>query len=160
MELINRRGFIKTAAGVTGYLTAVGLPLTALAKKKTVKLTILHSNDIHSHIDKYPDNDPRYPGLGGAARKAAAIKKIREKKSSPKKYFSDEKILTFSENRRNFFEHRKFSAKKSGFSSKIEHFDKIFEKILRNFFSKFPNKKPHEYLTSSSPVPHQFRMLG
>ena len=86
MELINRRGFIKTAAGVTGYLTAVGLPLTALAKKQTVKLTILHSNDIHSHIDKYPDNDPKYPGLGGAARKAAAIKKIRE---------SEEHVLLF-----------------------------------------------------------------
>jgi len=75
---INRRGFIKTAAGVSGYLAAVGLPLEALAKKETVRLTILHSNDIHSHIDKYPDNDPKYPGLGGATRKAAAIKKIRE----------------------------------------------------------------------------------
>ena len=71
---------------MSGYLAAVGLPLTALAKKEKVRLTILHSNDIHSHIDKYPDNDPKYPGLGGAARKAAAIKKIRE---------SEEHVLLF-----------------------------------------------------------------
>ncbi|MBL4752978.1 MAG: metallophosphatase, partial [Flavobacteriales bacterium] len=57
---------------------AVGLPLNAFAKKEIIKLTILHSNDIHSHIDTYPDNDPKYPGLGGAARKAAAINKIRK----------------------------------------------------------------------------------
>ncbi|MBL4578105.1 MAG: metallophosphatase [Flavobacteriales bacterium] len=83
---MDRRGFIKTAVGATAYVTAVGLPLTALAKKEIIKLTILHSNDIHSHIDKYPDNDPRYPSMGGAARKAASIKKIRK---------SEEHVLLF-----------------------------------------------------------------
>lgn len=54
-----------------------GLSEELLAARDLVKLTILHTNDVHSHIDPFPDNDARYPGLGGAARRAALIKKIR-----------------------------------------------------------------------------------
>jgi 5'-nucleotidase len=53
------------------------MPSDLLAKNDLIKLTILHTNDVHSHIDPFPDNDPKYPGLGGAARRAALIKKIR-----------------------------------------------------------------------------------
>lgn len=42
-----------------------------------VKLTILHTNDMHSRIEPFPLNDPKYPGLGGMARRAALIEKIR-----------------------------------------------------------------------------------
>jgi 5'-nucleotidase len=42
-----------------------------------VKLTILHTNDVHSHIDPFPHNDPKYPGMGGVAQRAAIIDKIR-----------------------------------------------------------------------------------
>ena len=75
--IIKRRKFIKSLAGTTAYLGLAGLPLEAFAKKELIQLTILHTNDIHSHIDQFPDNDPRNAGQGGAARKAAAIKKIR-----------------------------------------------------------------------------------
>ncbi|HIA10821.1 MAG TPA: bifunctional metallophosphatase/5'-nucleotidase [Flavobacteriales bacterium] len=74
---MKRRKFIKSLAGTTAYLGLAGLPLEAFSKKDLIQLTILHSNDIHSHIDPFPDNDPRNAGQGGAARKAAAIKKIR-----------------------------------------------------------------------------------
>ena len=77
MTDIKRRNFIKTTIGTAGYLAAVGLPFDVYAKKEKINLTILHSNDIHSKIDVSPENDPRFPGLGGASRKAAAIKKIR-----------------------------------------------------------------------------------
>jgi 5'-nucleotidase len=29
------------------------------------KLTILHTNDVHSHIDPFPADDPRNPNMGG-----------------------------------------------------------------------------------------------
>lgn len=41
------------------------------------KFTILHSNDVHSRIDPFPDDDKKYPGMGGMARKAALISQIR-----------------------------------------------------------------------------------
>jgi 5'-nucleotidase len=72
-----RRDFIKTVL-VGG--TLLGLSNTALGELTSgamVKISILHTNDTHSHIDPFPANDPKYPGLGGFARRAAMVKKIR-----------------------------------------------------------------------------------
>ncbi|MCK9612159.1 MAG: metallophosphatase [Bacteroidales bacterium] len=46
-------------------------------KKKVYKLTILYTNDTHSRIESYPSNDARYANMGGYARRASMIKKIR-----------------------------------------------------------------------------------
>ncbi len=70
----NRRAFIKQSG-----LGAIGLsllPRFLLAKSKDVKLTILHTNDMHSHI--HPFTSGRNKGLGGMAQRAALIKQIRE----------------------------------------------------------------------------------
>ena len=40
-------------------------------------LTILHTNDTHARLDPFPDDDARYAGLGGIARRAALVKRIR-----------------------------------------------------------------------------------
>lgn len=40
------------------------------------RLTILHVNDVHSHIDPMPLNDSRYPGMGGYARRQAYIEQV------------------------------------------------------------------------------------
>jgi 5'-nucleotidase len=73
----NRRDFMRTV-GVSAALLGMGWsPLEALAKHEIIKLTILHTNDVHSHIEPFPDNDPKYAGLGGVARRAALIEKIR-----------------------------------------------------------------------------------
>jgi 5'-nucleotidase len=60
---------------------AIGLgavPLPALAKRDSVvQLTILHTNDVHSRIDPFPMDGSRNQGLGGVARRAALVKKIR-----------------------------------------------------------------------------------
>jgi 5'-nucleotidase len=42
------------------------------------KLTILHTNDVHSHIDPFPADDPRNPNMGGVARRASLIETIRK----------------------------------------------------------------------------------
>lgn len=74
-----RRKFIKQSIfGGAGLVTLGGLPLTALAyKDEFVKLSILHTNDVHSRIEPYPVNDPLYPGMGGASRRATLINKLR-----------------------------------------------------------------------------------
>ncbi len=52
-------------------------PLSAMADGELVKLTILHTNDSHSRIDPFPVSDPKYPGMGGFAKRAALIRKIK-----------------------------------------------------------------------------------
>lgn len=49
------------------------------AKPKRKRLTLLHTNDIHSHIEPFPKTEPRYGGLGGFVRLNALISKIRKK---------------------------------------------------------------------------------
>lgn len=78
----SRRSFLKKFS--SGILIA-GLgefPLDAFAKKELVKITILHTNDVHSRIEPFPDNDPKYPGMGGVAQRAAVINKIRSEEKN------------------------------------------------------------------------------
>ena len=74
---MNRRAFV----GITG-LTGLGaltssFELRPSAQQKGKKLTILHTNDTHSNIDPFPLNHAKYPGMGGVAKRAALIEKIR-----------------------------------------------------------------------------------
>ncbi|MDQ3191714.1 MAG: metallophosphatase [Bacteroidota bacterium] len=79
----SRRKFLKQAAiGSAGFLGLSAIPFEAFAKKEIVKLTILHTNDVHSHIDPFPDNDPKFGGLGGVARRASLVKKIRNEEEN------------------------------------------------------------------------------
>ena len=70
----NRRHFIKQSG-----LGAIGLsliPQISFGNNKDIKLTILHTNDMHSHI--HPFTSGRNKGLGGMAQRAALIKQIRK----------------------------------------------------------------------------------
>ena len=70
----NRRHFIKQSG-----LGAIGLsliPQFSFGNNKDIKLTILHTNDMHSHI--HPFISGRNKGLGGMAQRAALIKQIRK----------------------------------------------------------------------------------
>jgi 5'-nucleotidase len=80
--LINRRTFIKTGAS-TLALAALGTsPLRLLASTETIKLTILHTNDWHSRIEPFPADAGNNANLGGAAVRAALIKKIRQQEKN------------------------------------------------------------------------------
>jgi 5'-nucleotidase len=37
----------------------------------------MHTNDVHSHIEPFPKDHKRYPGMGGVAKRAKLINKIR-----------------------------------------------------------------------------------
>jgi len=74
---MKRRSFIQKA-GTATLISSIGtFPLSAFAKDDLVKLTILHTNDVHSRIEPFPMDGSRNQGLGGAARRASLLKKIR-----------------------------------------------------------------------------------
>jgi 5'-nucleotidase len=74
----SRRDFIRTLLAGGALAGISGTPLYALShKKEYTKITILHTNDTHSHIDPFPANDPKFPGMGGYAKRAAVISDIR-----------------------------------------------------------------------------------
>ncbi len=73
---MERREFIsKSAAGIT--LAGLGPGMFTSCSKSKALITILHTNDVHSHIDPFPASHPRFPNLGGIAKRAALINKIR-----------------------------------------------------------------------------------
>ena len=43
-----------------------------------VSLVVLHTNDTHSRMDPFPMDGGRFEGLGGAARRATLIRRVRE----------------------------------------------------------------------------------
>ncbi len=75
---MKRREFIKNTAATSSLLTIGGLSLSSFdTVEKIKKITILHTNDTHSHIDPLPADDPKNPNQAGAARRAVIIEKIR-----------------------------------------------------------------------------------
>lgn len=74
----NRRKFIKEA-GAALLATSV-LPSADLAAMAdpVQKLTILHTNDVHSRLEPFPMDGSRNQGLGGVSARAALISKIRQ----------------------------------------------------------------------------------
>lgn len=44
----------------------------------TINITILHTNDVHSRIDPFPATDPKFPNMGGFARRASMVRLIRQ----------------------------------------------------------------------------------
>ncbi|MDA0310172.1 MAG: metallophosphoesterase [Bacteroidetes bacterium] len=84
---MNRRRFLRTAGiaslgmGLSGRALAYGKELEESEWMKInglTRLVILHTNDMHSHLEPFSEQDPKYPGQGGMARRAALIQKIRD----------------------------------------------------------------------------------
>lgn len=72
----SRRSFLRSLGLLTA--TAAISPQSAFSKEKGIqKLTVLHTNDVHSRIDPFPEDGSRNAGLAGVARRAALINKIR-----------------------------------------------------------------------------------
>lgn len=74
---MKRRDFIEKTAASTAIL-GLGLSLSSFTAEDVKQITILHTNDVHSHIDPFPSDDPRNPNMGGVARRAALIETIRK----------------------------------------------------------------------------------
>lgn len=82
LQTINRRKFIKAAGFTVASLAFSSSTLEAMAKGDLQQITILHTNDVHSRIEPFPMDGSRNQGLGGVARRAALINKIRKEQKN------------------------------------------------------------------------------
>ena len=74
---MKRRKFLQNTIAAGSLLGLGGLPLTSCQTQSEKRITILHTNDVHSHIDVFPDNHSKYPNIGGVARRASLIERVR-----------------------------------------------------------------------------------
>jgi 5'-nucleotidase len=74
---MDRKQFIRQSSVAALMLSISSLPEELLAHAGTEKLTILHTNDVHSRIDPFPMDGTKLQGLGGCARRAEIINEIR-----------------------------------------------------------------------------------
>lgn len=79
---MKRRSFIQQTAATTAIVTLGSLGLQSFSTSKIKKVTILHTNDVHSHIDPFGPNDGRNANKGGVARRASLIESIRKENSN------------------------------------------------------------------------------
>lgn len=79
---MERRDFIQKTIVGTALLPLGGLTLSSFSIAKTKKITILHTNDTHSHIDPFEVDHPKYSNQGGVARRASIIEKIRNEEEN------------------------------------------------------------------------------
>lgn len=75
---MKRRDFIQKSSAATALLALPSLPLLSFSSPNIKKITILHTNDVHSHIDPFPADDPRNANMGGVSRRATMINTIRK----------------------------------------------------------------------------------
>lgn len=76
-SMSNRRAFIKQSVFVGGALTLGLIPNELFASGELVRLTVMHTNDMHCHIDPFPESNAEYPGRGGMVRLASLVSKCR-----------------------------------------------------------------------------------
>ncbi|HEX7903366.1 MAG TPA: metallophosphatase [Chitinophagaceae bacterium] len=75
--MLNRKNFIRQAALSAGAVIAGPSLAEATEYFTPLKLTILHTNDVHSRLEPFPMDGGRNQGLGGVAARAELIQQIR-----------------------------------------------------------------------------------
>tara|TARA_R110000868_G_scaffold4211_15_gene26806 strand:+ start:43993 stop:44901 length:909 start_codon:yes stop_codon:yes gene_type:complete len=79
---MNRRKFISNTTATSAFVGLGGLSLNSCLLKTKKKITVLHTNDVHSHIDPFPTSHSEFPNLGGLARRATLVDQIRKENPS------------------------------------------------------------------------------
>lgn len=74
---MKRRSFIKQLSGASALAVFGGFTLPSFIAQQKRHITILHTNDTHSHIEPFKANDSKNPNRGGVARRATLIEQIR-----------------------------------------------------------------------------------
>ena len=75
---MNRRYFLDKIKSTT--IIGLSFPILGFYDESFIrkKITILHTNDVHSHIDSFPSDDPLNPNGGGVIARANIINKIKK----------------------------------------------------------------------------------
>lgn len=75
---MERRIFIQNSIVIgTGLAISPNLLSATKTPKQLEKITILHTNDTHSHIETFSHDHAKYPNQGGVARRMTLINEIR-----------------------------------------------------------------------------------
>lgn len=80
---MNRRKFIKQSVAASALTAVGGLTLQSFNSKTQKRITILHTNDTHSHIEPFEASHYRYANKGGVSRRAALVEAVRKKIRTP-----------------------------------------------------------------------------
>mgnify|MGYP001547914875 CR=1 FL=1 len=75
---MKRRDFLQQTVASTALIGLGGLTLSSFNSTTQKKITILHTNDVHSHIDPFGPDDGRNANKGGVARRASLVESIRK----------------------------------------------------------------------------------
>ncbi|MCA5005746.1 bifunctional metallophosphatase/5'-nucleotidase [Sphingobacterium bovistauri] len=83
LKTLNRRSFLRNLSILGTALAYSQLPQLAQAQSiKDIKITILHTNDVHSRVEPFPMDGSRLQGLGGVARRSTLINQIRKEEKN------------------------------------------------------------------------------
>lgn len=75
---MKRRQFLKSTAAAGALAGTSGLGFLSFSTKQDLKhITILHTNDVHSHIEPFGPDHAQYAGMGGVAKRYSLIQQIR-----------------------------------------------------------------------------------
>ncbi len=76
---MKRRDFLQQTVASSALIGLGGLTLSSFSSSSVQKkITILHTNDVHSHIDPFGPDDGRNANKGGVARRASLVENIRK----------------------------------------------------------------------------------
>ena len=75
---MKRRRFIKNSI-YGSFGGSLILNSLSCERKNFKKITILHTNDVHSHIEPFPKDHSKFPNMGGFERRSTLINNIRLK---------------------------------------------------------------------------------
>lgn len=75
--MLNRRSFLKKTGIGAGLALAGGFPFESMAGPRGTRLTILHTNDVHSRLEPFGDDGGKFAGQGGVVARLALINSIR-----------------------------------------------------------------------------------
>ena len=74
----NRRTFLQQSVLGSGSIALGLFPQELFASGELVKLTVMHTNDVHCHIDPFSDDHAEYPDKGGMVRIASLVNQCRK----------------------------------------------------------------------------------
>lgn len=75
---MDRRKFIQQTSAAASLTAIGGLTLPSFTTKKLKHVTILHTNDTHSHVEPFEASHHRHANKGGVARRATLVENVRK----------------------------------------------------------------------------------
>ncbi len=75
---MKRRKFLSNSIASSTFVGLGGLSLNSCFQPTEKHITILHTNDVHSHIDTFSKDHSVFPNLGGLSRRSILVETIRK----------------------------------------------------------------------------------